>query len=85
MVQFNYIVKDMVGMHARPAGAIAMKSKEYESEMMIYFAGKSAPLKKVIEVMSMGIGNGDEITISVEVVDEEKAAKEMLEFIEQNL
>lgn len=85
MIQFNYIVKDMVGFHARPAGAIAMKSRDYKSEILIHFDGKTTPLKKVIAVMSLGVGHGDEITISVEGEDEEIAAKEMLEFIEKNV
>lgn len=85
MIQFNYTVKDMVGIHARPAGAIAKKSKEYESEILLHYDDKSTPIKKVIAVMSLGIGHGEEITISVDGVDEEKAAKEMKEFIEKNL
>lgn len=85
MIKFNYIVKDMVGIHARPAGAIAMKSREYESEILLHYDGKITPLKKVIAVMSLGIGHGDEITISVEGEDEAIAAKEMLEFIEKNV
>ena len=42
MKSFNYTITDEVGIHARPAGTLAKKVKEYASTVVIAKGEKSA-------------------------------------------
>ena len=85
MKKFDYIIKDDVGIHARPAGFLAKTAKEFESEINIEKNGRKASLKKLMAVMSLEIKCGDKVTVSIEGDDEEKAEKEIRKFFEENL
>ena len=85
MKTFTYTIKDEVGIHARPAGLLAKKAKEFESVITIDKSGKSAAATKLMALMGLGVKCGDTVTISVEGADEEKAAAEMEKFFSENL
>ena len=85
MKEFTYKIKDEVGIHARPAGYLAKKSKEFESIITIEKNGKKATASKLMAVMSLGVEQGDEVTVTIEGSDEEKALTEIKKFFEENL
>ena len=47
MKSFNYTITDEVGIHARPAGTLAKKVKEYASTVVIAKGEKSAQAQKL--------------------------------------
>jgi len=85
MKSFNYVVKDEVGIHARPAGLLAKEVKKYASKVVIAKDGKTAEANKLMAVMALGVKCGEEITVTVEGEDEETAAAEIQAFIGANL
>ena len=85
MKKFTYTIKDEIGIHARPAGLLAKKAKEFESTVMLDKGGKNANAAKLIAVMGLGVKCGDTITVTVEGADEERAAGEMERFFSENL
>ena len=85
MKSFTYTIKDEIGIHARPAGMLAKKAKEFESAVMLSKGGKTANAAKLIAVMGLGVKCGDTITVTVEGADEERAAGEMERFFSENL
>lgn len=85
MKSFTYTIKDEIGIHARPAGLLAKKAKEFESTVMLDKGGKNANAAKLIAVMGLGVKCGDTITVTVEGADEERAAEEMERFFSENL
>ena len=85
MKQFSYVIKDKIGIHARPAGMLAKKAKEFESAITIECGGKAASATGLMTVMSMGIKCGDTVNVTVSGADEEKAAAEIEEFFKSNL
>lgn len=85
MRNFVYSVTDEVGIHARPAGIIAKKAKEYESDIVMECKGKKASASKLMALMALGVKCGDEITVSVSGGDEDKAAEEFKDFLKSNL
>lgn len=85
MKTFSYTIKDEIGIHARPAGLLAKKAKEFESTITLEKNGKSAAATKLMAVMGLGVKHGETINITVEGVDEEAAAAAMQEFFEANL
>lgn len=85
MKTFAYTIKDEVGIHARPAGLLAKKAKEYESTITLEKGGKTAVATKLMAIMGMGIKCGDTVSVTVDGADEEKAASEMEAFFNANL
>lgn len=72
MKSFDYTITDEIGIHARPAGILAKKAKEYASRITITKGGKTAEAQKLMAVMSLGVKKGETVTVSAEGEDEEK-------------
>ena len=85
MREFNYTIKDEVGIHARPAGMLAKKTKLFESEITITKNGRTVDASKLIAVMGLGVKYGDSVTVSANGTDEDEAIKEMEKFFAENL
>ena len=78
-------VTNKSGIHARPAGILAKKAKEYASRITITKGGKTAEAQKLMAVMSLGVKKGETVTVSAEGEDEEKAVADMETFFKENL
>lgn len=85
MKTFSYTIKDEIGIHARPAGLLAKKAKEFESIITIEKNGKSAAATKLMAIMGMGVNHGETVNVTIEGPDEETAAAAMQAFFEENL
>ena len=84
MKEFKYVITDEVGIHARPAGLLVKKAKEFTSTITICKDDKSAKATALMKLMGMGIKKGDEVTVQVEGDDEEAAAAAIEEFFKAN-
>lgn len=84
MKEFKYVVQEKVGIHARPAGALARKIKELGCQVTITKADRMADAAKLISVMQLGIRHGDEILVSVDSKDE-NVFQNIKVFFEENL
>lgn len=85
MKSFQYIIKDEIGIHARPAGMLAKEAKKYESKIVVRKKGKSAEATKLMALMSLAVKHGEEVTVEVEGVDEKTAYKEIRAFFEETM
>lgn len=85
MKEFQYVIQDPVGIHARPAGLLVKKAAEYKSQVTITSDGKSADAKKLLKLMSLGVKQGMEITCTLEGEDEDTAYDGMQQFFKENL
>lgn len=85
MKNFEYTIKDELGIHARPAGMLVKEAKKYQSKITITKEGKTAEASKLMAVMSLGIKCGQTVQIAVEGADEEAAAAGIQAFFEANL
>lgn len=85
MKSFEYTIKDEVGIHARPAGLLVNEAKKYTSEITVSKAGKSAGAKKLMALMSLGVKQGETVTVTAEGADEDIAITEMEKFFQENL
>ena len=61
------------GIHARPATLLVQTASKFNSDINLEYKGKSVNLKSIMGVMSLGVGQGSDVTISVEGVDETDA------------
>lgn len=85
MKTFEYTITDEVGIHARPAGVLAKKVKEYASKIVITKGEKSAEAQKLMAVMALGVKKGETVTVSIEGDDEETCVAEIEAFFKENL
>ena len=85
MKNFEYTIKDELGIHARPAGMLVKEAKKYQSKITITKEGKTAEASKLMAVMSLGVKCGQTVQIAVEGADEEAAAAGIQAFFEAHL
>lgn len=85
MKEFTYVITDAEGIHARPAGELVKKAKEYTSSVTVIKEEKKADAKKLFGLMGLGVKQGMEITVQVEGEDEEAAAAALEAFLKENL
>lgn len=85
MKEFHYVVKDELGIHARPAGLIVKKAREFRSKITISANGKSADATKLMAIMGMCVKQGADLKVTVEGEDEDAACAAMQEFFTDNL
>lgn len=85
MKEFQYVIKDEAGIHARPAGMLAKEAKNFKSKITLVGNGREADALWLMAVMSLGLKQGAEMTVRVEGEDEDQAAEAMKAFLEANL
>lgn len=85
MKEIKYVITDENGIHARPAGILVKKAKEFNSNIKITKVGKSADAKKLFNIMGLAVKKGDEIIVTIDGDDENVATQELQEFLSNNL
>ena len=85
MKQFQYTIKDELGVHARPAGLLVKLAKQYTSTITIEKNGKPCDMRKLMALMGMGVKQGDTVTVKVEGDDEAAAAEAIQKFLTENV
>ncbi len=86
MKEFTYVIKDALGIHARPAGMLAKKAKSYaDTTVTISANGKSVNAGQLMKLMGLGVKQGTEVTIACEGANEEEACAGLQQFMEENL
>ncbi len=86
MKQFQYVITDPVGIHARPAGLLVKVAKALDSTVTIEKVdGKSAIATKLMAIMGLGIKQGDTVSVTVEGGSEDANTATMEQFFKDNL
>ena len=85
MKNFSYVIKDEIGIHARPAGLLVKEAKKYASKVVIRANGKSAEATRLMAVMGMGVKCEQTVEVEITGDDEETAFEGMKAFFEENL
>ena len=85
MKEFTYVIKEELGLHARPAGLLVKEAKKFQSATTLAAKGKTAAAGKLIAIMGMGVKQGDTVTIKVEGDDEAACAEAIQKFLSENV
>lgn len=85
MKQFEYVITDPVGIHARPAGLLVKAAKQYASKITLQKGDKSSDATRLMTLMGLGVKCGDTVTVTAEGADEDAALAGMQEFFAVNL
>lgn len=84
MKEFEFVVTDPQGIHARPAGLLVKDAKKFESNISVFKGARKGDLKKIFTVMALGVKQGESIKVQVEGADEEQAASAVEAFLKEN-
>ena len=84
MKEFEFVVTDPQGIHARPAGRLVKEAKKFESNISVFKGARKGDLKKIFTVMALGVKQGESIKVQVEGADEEQAASAVEAFLKEN-
>jgi len=82
MFEGNVIVKNKIGLHARPAAKVVSEGNKFKSHMTIKKGDKVVNMKSLLGVLSIGAMCGDEITVQAEGEDEVAAVEAVIKIIE---
>ncbi len=85
MKKFDYIITDPAGIHARPAGMLAKAASVYKSSITIERDGKVANVKRILELMALGVERDEKVSFTIEGADEDLAVEELDTLCKENL
>ena len=85
MKQFTYTITNEVGLHARPAGKVVTLAGKFDSQITAMVGERSANLKSILSVMTLGAVKGAEVTVAAEGSDEAEAAAALEELFRAEL
>lgn len=85
MKTFEYVIKDELGIHARPAGVLVKEAKKYRSKITIRKGEKEVDASKLMALMGLGVKCGDSVIVKAEGADEDTAIEQMEAFMKSNL
>lgn len=66
MKEFEFVVTDPQGIHARPAGLLVKEAKKFESNISVFKGARKGDLKKIFTIMALGVKQGETIKVQVE-------------------
>ena len=67
---------------ARPVAVLVQKASQFDSKVYIHADDKKINAKSIMGMMSLGLTQNEEITISAEGADEEKAVATLAEYLQ---
>jgi phosphocarrier protein len=83
--EISYVITDAIGLHARPAGLLVKAASKFSCDIKIKKGAMESDAKGIIAVMSLGVKNGEEITLSFNGTDEAEASESIRTFLLENL
>ena len=69
------------GLEARPIAVLVQVASQYESIVHLETEDKRVNAKSIMGMMSLGLGNGETVTIVCDGTDEEKALEGIEKFL----
>ena len=86
MKQFDYTIKDPLGIHARPAGLLAKEAKAFaDTVITVAKGGNAVKASQLMKLMGLAVKQGDTVTVAADGEDEDTAIAALKAFFEANL
>ena len=77
---FVYVIKDPVGLHARPAGTLVKLVKKYKSAVTVSVGDRTVNAENVMGIMSLGATKGTQVRIEASGEDSDEVLSALREF-----
>jgi len=82
MIEENLIIKNKMGLHARPAAVFVEIASQYESDITVSKEGLEVNGKSIMGLLMLAAEKGTEILLKVSGDDEKAALDELKDFLE---
>mgnify|MGYP003511233221 CR=1 FL=1 len=84
MITKEVVIKNQVGLHARPATFFIQKANEFKSSIWVEKDDRRVNAKSLLGVLSLGIIKDTTVTIIADGADEVEAIATLAELIESD-
>ena len=81
MITKNIKVELPSGLDARPVALLVQVASQYDSSIYVESGNKKINAKSIMGMMTLGLSQGEEITVLVEGSDEEKAMENIEKYL----
>lgn len=85
MIHRKVTIKNLSGLHLRPAAVLCKKAMEFQSQVTFNFEDSKANAKSVLSVLGACVKRGDEIDLYCDGEDENEALEALIQSIELGL
>lgn len=75
-------IKNSSGLHARPSGLLSKTASSYKSDITLSYKEKTISAKSIMNVLALGLRQGDKVTLIVSGEDEKEAFNEIVDLFE---
>lgn len=75
MKKLQFLVKNAMGIHARPAAMLSSAARQHQSEIWLKCGERSADAKDLMELLNLDAVCGDIVTAEISGPDEEAACE----------
>lgn len=83
MISKVIVLQNRGGLHARPATFFVQLANKFQCSIHVRFNDKETNGKSIIALMTLGAGQGKEITVVTDGVDEQAAMDEISAYLQQ--
>ena len=81
MIEMPVVVRQEKGLDGRPIALLVQEASQYASKVYIKVEDKSINAKSIMGMMTLGMGAGEEITVSADGADEAVAMSEIEKYL----
>jgi phosphocarrier protein HPr len=74
-------IKNAEGLHARPAGILAKKAAEFQSNIQISAGGQIKSAKSIMALMSLGLKKDQEFKLIIDGPDADSASRTLSDLV----
>jgi len=85
MTRSSIVVRNKVGLHARPASLFVKEAKKYQSTITVKLNDKEANGKSILEILTLGAEQGARIEVTADGRDERQALDALRRVVETDI
>jgi phosphotransferase system HPr (HPr) family protein len=74
----SVVITDPVGLHARPAAIVVQTAGRFQARVRIAHGERRADARSIIQLLSLGVRQGSQVTVTAEGGDEVEALRAVL-------
>ncbi|MCX7957334.1 MAG: HPr family phosphocarrier protein [Endomicrobia bacterium] len=82
MIEQEFVIKNTLGLHAKPASEFVKRISRYKSSVKIFKGDEVADGRSILEILVLAVACGDKIKIIIDGEDEHQAMQEIKDLIE---
>ncbi|PWH19304.1 MAG: HPr family phosphocarrier protein [Anaerolineae bacterium] len=84
MPEIKLLVRNKVGLHARPAALFVQMANNFKSNIEVIYGDTIANAKSILSVLTLGANQGATVTVRADGEDAEEALQSIADLFESN-